>query len=181
MLLTRGGRAIRFEEKDVPLQGRTAQGVRGIGLQDDDAVVGVILVRRDASVFTMTEEGMGKRTALSEFPLQKRGGLGTLAVPAGASGLGLVGALEVVPGDEVTVVSAGGAVTQLEADKVPEQGRRTRGNRLVRLAAGDRVVEVTHSVGRGRGGDDAGVPDGGRAAESPAEAGPGGPQAELFT
>jgi DNA gyrase subunit A len=181
MLLTRSGRAIRFEEKDVPLQGRTAQGVKGIGLQDDDAVVGVILVRRDASVLTMTEEGMGKRTALSEFPLQKRGGLGTLAVPAGASGLGLVGALEVVPGDEVTVVSAGGAVTQVEADKVPEQGRRTRGSRLVRLASGDRVVEVTHSVGRGRGGDDAGGPDGGRASESPAEVGPGVAQEELFS
>jgi DNA gyrase subunit A len=152
MLLTRNGRAIRFEENEVSVMGRTAQGVKGIDLKDDDEVVGMIPVRREAFVLTVSEEGWGKRTPIAEFPLQKRGGLGTLAVPSGTRGAGrLVGALEVVGGDEVTLVTAGGQVTRIQAADVPEQGRRTRGNRLVRVEKGDRVVEVTRSMGSGGG------------------------------
>jgi DNA gyrase subunit A len=156
MLLTRDGRAIRFEESEVSCMGRTAQGVKGIDLRSDDQVVGMIPVRRDAFVLTVNEEGWGKRTPLGEFPLQKRGGLGTLIVPSGAKGGGLVGALEVVSGDEISVVTAGGQVSRIQAVEVPEQGRRTRGSRLVRVTAGDRVVEVTRSIGT----DEDGTPDG---------------------
>jgi DNA gyrase subunit A len=157
ILLTKEGRAIRFPENEIPTQGRTAQGVKGIGLRGDDEVIGVVLVRRDASVLSMSEEGWGKRTPLSEFPLQKRGGLGTLAIPAGGKGGRLVAALEVVPGDEVTVVTAGGEAIPLEAESVPEQGRRTKGGRVVKIAPGDRVSEVTRSVGSRREDGDAGV------------------------
>ena len=146
MLLSRDGRAIRFEEKEVSTMGRTAQGVKGIDLRDDDQVIGMIPVRRQAYVLTVSEEGWGKRTPLGEFPLQKRGGLGTLAIPSGSQGGPLVGALEVVAGDEVSLITAGGAVSRLRAADVPEQGRRTRGSRLVRIQAGDRVVEVTRSL-----------------------------------
>ncbi len=147
VLLSEGGRAIRFEEQDVSVMGRTARGVKGIDLRDDDRVIGVILLRRTAFVLTVTEEGWGKRTALDEFPLQNRGGLGTLALPSGSRDGSLVGALEVVGGDEVTVVTAGGGVIRIPAADVPEQGRRTRGVRLVGLEAGDRVVELTRSIG----------------------------------
>jgi DNA gyrase subunit A len=147
MLMSRDGRAIRFEEKEVSVMGRTAQGVKGIDLRGDDQVVGMIPVRRDAWVLTVTDEGWGKRTLLSEFPLQKRGGLGTLAVPSGKTGGGLVAALEVVAADEVSLVTAGGQVKRLAAGQVPEQGRRTRGTRLLSLPAGDRIVEVTRSLG----------------------------------
>ncbi|MEX0843143.1 MAG: DNA gyrase subunit A, partial [Gemmatimonadota bacterium] len=147
MLLTREGRAIRFDEKEISTLGRTAQGVKGIDLKGDDVVVGMVLVRRDAWVLTVSEEGWGKRTPLSEFPLQKRGGLGTMAVPSGASGGGLVGALEVVSRDEDTLITAGGQVSRVAAADVPEQGRRTRGTRLVSVAKGDRIVEVTRSIG----------------------------------
>ena len=146
MLLTRDGRAIRFEEKEVSTMGRTAQGVKGIDLRGDDEVIGMIPVRRQAYVLTVSETGWGKRTPLTEFPLQKRGGLGTLATPSGSQGGGLVGALEVVMGDEVSLVTAGGAVARIRAAEVPEQGRRTRGSRLARIPAGDRVVEVTRSL-----------------------------------
>ena len=146
MLLTTNGRAIRFEGKEIPIMGRTAQGVKGIDLRDDDRVVGAILVRRDASVLTMTGSGWAKRTPLSEFPLQKRGGLGTLAIPSGAE-TELVSALEVVADDEVAVVTASGAVSHLDVQAVPEQGRRTLGSRVVRLSPGDHVVEMTRSIG----------------------------------
>ena len=151
MLLTRDGRAIRFEEKDVSIMGRTAQGVKGIDLRGDDRVVGVILVRRDSAVLTMSEEGWAKRTPLSDFPLQKRGGLGTMAIPPGASGGGLVGALEIVGRDEITIVTASGGVSHIDVESVPEQGRRTRGTQISQIPTGDRVVEVARSIAREEG------------------------------
>jgi DNA gyrase subunit A len=150
MLLSRQGRAIRFPEEDVSVVGRTAQGVKGMGLKGKDEVVGMILIRRDSSVLTVSEDGLAKRTPVSDFPLQKRGGLGTLAVP-GDKVSPIVCALEVVEADEVMVVTAGGKVSRAAADAVPVQGRRTQGKRLVELAKGDRVVEVTRAEGRGGG------------------------------
>jgi DNA gyrase subunit A len=147
MLLTRQGRAIRFPEDEVPVQGRTAQGVKGIDLRGDDQVIGLVLVRRDAAVLTVTEDGAGKRTPVSEFPLQKRGGLGTLASPSSGKASPVVAALEVVEDDEVMVVTGAGKVTSVGAAEVPVQGRRTQGRRLVTVAKGDRVVEVTRSAG----------------------------------
>ena len=95
MLITRAGRAIRFPESDLSVLGRTAQGVKGIDLKDGDSVVGLLLLRRDAWVMSVTDGGLGKKTAVGDFPLQKRGGLGTMAVPSG---------------DESTLVSALGGV-----------------------------------------------------------------------
>ena len=152
MLITKAGRAIRFPESDLSVLGRTAQGVKGIDLKGDDSVVGMLLIRRDAWVLSVTEDGKGKRTEVSDFPLQKRGGLGTMAVPTGeatapgaARGTVLVSALEVLEGDEVMVVMASGQVTRLRADEVRAQGRRTQGRPLVRPGADDRVVEVTRA------------------------------------
>jgi DNA gyrase subunit A len=103
-------------------------------------------------VLTVTEDGLAKRTPGGEFPLQKRGGLGTLALPAGGKGSKVVAALEVLPEDEVMVVSAGGRVTRVRARDVPEQGKRTQGRRVVTVDAGDRVAQVTRAAGGGAGG-----------------------------
>ncbi|NIU33740.1 MAG: DNA gyrase subunit A, partial [Gemmatimonadetes bacterium] len=116
MLLARGGRAIRFEESQISVVGRTAQGVKGMSLKGDDEVAGMLLIRRDATVLTVTEDGLGKRTRISEFPLQNRGGMGTLAVPGGEKGSAVVAALEVVEAEEVMIVTAGGRVTRAAAD-----------------------------------------------------------------
>jgi DNA gyrase subunit A len=151
MLLSRSGRAIRFPEEEVSVVGRTAQGVKGMSLRGKDEVVGMILIRRDSSVLTVSEDGLAKRTQVSDFPLQKRGGLGTLANSGGEKASPIVCALEVVEADEVMVVTAGGKVSRAAADAVPVQGRRTQGKRLVDLAKGDRVVEVTRAEGRGGG------------------------------
>jgi DNA gyrase subunit A len=146
LLLTRFGRSIRFEEKEVSLMGRTAQGVKGIEIKGDDAVVGVVLLRRDARILTVNAEGWGKRTPVDEFPLQKRGGLGTIAAPVAGEDSWLVAGLEVVDGEEVTLVSASGTITPTPVTLAPEQGRRTRGSRLVTLAGDDRLVTVTRSL-----------------------------------
>ena len=146
MLITKEGRAIRFPESDLSVLGRTAQGVKGIDLKGDDVVVGLLVIRRDAWVMSVNEAGFGKRTAVGDFPLQKRGGLGTMAVATGEEST-LVSALEVLEGDEVMVVTAGGRVTRLVVDDVPPQGRRTQGRRLLNLDGEDRVVEVTRAYG----------------------------------
>ena len=148
MLITRAGRAIRFPESDLSVFGRTARGVKGIDLQGDDTVVGMLLIRRDAWVLSVAEDGSGKRTEVGEFPLQKRGGLGTLAVPSG-EGTALVSVLEVLEGDEVMVVMAGGEVHRLQVDQIASQGRRKKGRSLVKPCAGDRVVAVTQAYGGG--------------------------------
>jgi DNA gyrase subunit A len=150
MLLTRDGRAIRFPETDISVMGRTAQGVKGIDLRGDDRVVGMLLIRREAGVLTVSEDGTAKRTSVAEFPLQKRGGLGTLATPSSGSPRPLVAALEVLEGDHVMLVTAGGQVVRVAASDVPSQGRRAQGRRVIKVPAGDRVVEVTRAVGEKR-------------------------------
>ncbi len=151
MALSRGGRAIRFAEEEIGVVGRTAQGVKGMDLRGDDEVVGLLLIRRAATVLTVTEDGLGKRTPVDDFPLQKRGGLGTLAVPSSGGSPRVVSALEVLDDDRLVIVTAGGQVSRVDAAQVPVQGRRTQGRRIVKLHGGDRVVEVT----RGEGGEGA--------------------------
>ncbi|MEX2528785.1 MAG: DNA gyrase subunit A [Gemmatimonadota bacterium] len=164
MLISREGRAIRFPETDIPVLGRTAQGVKGMGLKGEDQVVGMLLLRREAAVLTVTADGMGKRSEVGEFPVQKRGGLGNLVSPGGAE-MPVVGALEVLERDEVTLLTADGQALRVAASKAPVQGRRTRGGRLVKLNGGDRVVEVVRSPGTSEDPEEEGgeipTPDGG--------------------
>jgi DNA gyrase subunit A len=148
MLLSSGGRAIRFVETEVPVVGRVAQGVKGMSLKGDDEVVGMLLIRRDANVLAVTEEAMGKRIPVGEFPLQKRGGMGNLVTSSGPAGR-VVAALEVLEADEIMLITASGHVNRVAAGSVPVQGRRTQGRRMVKLTAGDRVVEVTLTQGGG--------------------------------
>jgi DNA gyrase subunit A len=164
LAFSREGRAIRFPENEVSLLGRTARGVKGMALKGADRVVGMLMVRRDAQVLTVTENGMGRRTPVEEFPLQKRGGMGTMALPAGGESGVLVSALEVLGEEEVMVVSAGGKVFRVPTSEIPELHRRSKGKRIVNLPAGDRVVEVTRASsarnGGGRPGGEGGIEGG---------------------
>jgi DNA gyrase subunit A len=156
VLVTRGGRAIRFPEAEAPLMGRATQGVRGVQLRGDDAVVGMVVVRRDATLCTVTAHGYAKRTPLSAYPVQRRGGLGTITLDVTDRTGPLVAAKEVLPGDELMVIRASGRATRVTAEQVPEQGRATQGRRLFR-DDGDPVVEVAR-VARDR--DGGGAPGG---------------------
>ncbi|MGM0670490.1 MAG: DNA gyrase C-terminal beta-propeller domain-containing protein, partial [Gemmatimonadota bacterium] len=152
-------------EDQISILGRTARGMKGMGLKGGDSVVGMLLVRRDAQVLTVTEMGIGRRTPVDEFPLQNRGGMGTLALSSGEEAGALVSALEVVGEEEVMLVSAAGRVFRVKAREVPVQHRRSKGKIIVHLAGGDKVVEVTRSSG----GD-------GPVKEPPEGAGSSGPQ-----
>ena len=142
VLITRQGKAIRFAEADVPSMGRTAQGVRGIQLRKDDAVIGMVVVRRDATLCTFTALGYAKRTGINEYPVQHRGGVGTITLDVSDKTGPLVAGKEVLPGDELMIIAASGAATRVSADDIPVQGRATQGKRVLPIAAGDRVVEV---------------------------------------
>ncbi|MGH7506076.1 MAG: DNA gyrase C-terminal beta-propeller domain-containing protein, partial [Longimicrobiales bacterium] len=133
VLVTREGRAIRFPEADISMMGRTAQGVRGIQLRKGDAVVGMVVVRREATLCTVTQLGFAKRTPLADYPVQRRGGMGTITLDVTEKTGRLVAAKELLPGDELMLISAGGQASRVTADDVPEQGRATQGKRIFKL------------------------------------------------
>jgi DNA gyrase subunit A len=167
VLVTREGRAIRFPEREVPLLGRVTMGVRGMQLRADDAVIGMVVVRRDATLCTVAELGYGKRTPLGEYPVQKRGGLGTITLDVTTRTGRLVAAKELLEGDELMIIAASGRATRVRAADIPVQGRATQGKRLLPLDAGDRIVEVARVAqerdeegGPQRGGTDAAEDDG---------------------
>ena len=149
MLATRHGRAIRFAEGQVPVMGRAAFGVKGIGLRDDDLVVSALLIRREGTVLAVSDQGWGRRTDVNDYPLQKRGGLGVLMTPPGGGEGRLTGAIEVLDQDAVMLVTAAGRITQVVAGDVPVTGKAARGTRLAQVEVGDRVVRVTRTQGGG--------------------------------
>jgi DNA gyrase subunit A len=165
VLVTREGRAIRFPETETPVLGRATQGVKGMQLRAGDVIVGMVVVRREATLATVTEQGYAKRTPIAEYRVQQRGGMGTITLDVSEKSGPLVAAKELLPGDELMVISASGAATRLPADDVPEQGRATQGKRVLALGDGDRVVEVSR-VAKERDGEDAADED---AAEEEAE------------
>ncbi|CAN5634067.1 DNA gyrase subunit A [soil metagenome] len=166
VLVTLQGRSIRFGESDVPVMGRVAQGVKGIQLRQDDGVIGMVVVRREATLCSVTEHGYAKRTPVSDYPAQKRGGLGTITLDVSPKTGPLVAAKELLDGDELMVITAAGSAIRINAVDVPVQGRATQGKRIVATGAGDRVVEVSRvaregdASARGRGGSSGGVGNG---------------------
>jgi DNA gyrase subunit A len=143
VLATAGGRAIRFPETEIPQVGRSAQGVIGVRMRPGDSVVGMVVVRRDATLACVTAGGFAKRTPVGDFRVQGRGGQGTVALSVSERTGPMVAAKELLEGDELMVVTAGGLATRLRAGDIPVQGRATQGKPMVTVPMGDRVVEVS--------------------------------------
>ncbi|MFW5965807.1 MAG: DNA gyrase C-terminal beta-propeller domain-containing protein, partial [Halodesulfurarchaeum sp.] len=142
---TRGGRAIRFDESEVRSMGRTARGVRGITLEDGDAVAGVTAVRPgdDRYLLTVTESGYGKRTPLSAYRPQSRNGKGLMDIKTGARN-GAVSTLAVVdPDDHVIAMSEAGQLIRLPVGEVSAIGRNTKGVLVMEVEATDRLAAVS--------------------------------------
>ncbi len=142
-LVTRKGLSIHFHESDVRTMGRLAAGVKGITLGEDDEVVGVVVLTGDDSILTVTENGYGKRTAVSEYKLQKRGGKGVFAIKTSKRNGMVVGALQVVDEDQVMLITNSGKVIRMPMDTVRIIGRNTQGVRLINLADGEKVVGLS--------------------------------------
>ena len=150
ILTTMQGYSIRFAESDVRAMGRNAYGVRGITLGEDDQVIGVGIVdpqlERESELLVVTENGFGKRTPLSEYRLQNRGGKGIYTIRVLEKNGPLIGAKTVHPGDEVMIITAGGIVIRQDVADISQQGRHTQGVALIRLDVGDRVVSLARVV-----------------------------------
>ncbi|MEJ2310769.1 MAG: DNA gyrase subunit A [Gemmatimonadales bacterium] len=142
MLGTRSGMAIRFAEADVREMGRTTQGVKGIELREGDEVVGMVVVRREATLLTLSERGMGKRTRIDEYRTQRRGGIGLINLRVTEKTGRVVGVKEVTDSDELIFVTRNGVVNRQPAREIRTIGRATQGVRLVNLDEGDAVVDV---------------------------------------
>ena len=142
-LVTKKGLSIHFHESDVRTMGRLAAGVKGITLGEDDEVVGVVVLTGDDSILTVTENGYGKRTAVSEYKLQRRGGKGVFAIKTSKRNGMVVGALQVVDEDQVMLITNSGKVIRMPMDTVRIIGRNTQGVRLINLAAGEKVVGLS--------------------------------------
>jgi len=145
MLCASNGKAIRFGEGDVRPMGRTAAGVRGIRLPEGQHVI-ALLIMGDGEVLTATGNGYGKRTPVTDFPVQGRGGQGVIAIQTSARNGALIGAIQVAPEDEVVLISSAGTLVRTPVADVSVQGRNTQGVRLIRLDEGDRLVGLDRIV-----------------------------------
>jgi DNA gyrase subunit A len=139
---TRDGMAIRFEETDVRPMGRTAYGVRGISLRDDDEVVAMDVVREGGTLLTVAQNGYGKRTELDEYRLQSRGGVGIINIQTSDRNGKVVGIAYVHDDDELMIISQQGMILRMRAGDVRAIGRATQGVRLIEMEEGDAVVGI---------------------------------------
>lgn len=142
------GMAIRFAISDLRPLGRSARGVNSMKLRAGDTIVGCDVVPRDydADLLVMTSDGFGKRSKLSEFRPQNRGGLGLIATKFKTSSSRLVALTIVEEKDEIMVVSANGVVTRVSASSISRQGRPATGVKVQNLGENDYVVSVNKIV-----------------------------------
>lgn len=146
MLVTQNGQSIRFSEKDVRAMGRTATGVIGIRLKGDDKVVEMNTVRDEsAELLTISENGFGKTTKLSEYRAQNRSGSGIKAAKVSPKTGKIVDA-KIIHKDDTTdliIASKNGVVIRIKAKTVPSLGRSTQGVYIMRLKKGDKVSSMS--------------------------------------
>lgn len=144
MLFSDAGKVVRFAEEQVRSMGRTATGVRGIRLEEGQRVVSLIVPREyeeeETNVLTVTENGYGKRTPLSEYPAKSRATKGVVSIKVSERNGSVVGAMEVIDGNEIMLISNKGTLVRTRVNEVSTVGRNTQGVRLIRTADDEKVV-----------------------------------------
>ncbi len=146
MLFSDAGKVIRFNESEVRVMGRTARGVRGIRLREQQKVISLIIVEPETTVLTATENGFGKRTAITDYPRQARGGQGVIAIQTGGRNGKAVGAVMVNEEDEIMLISNHGTLIRTPVSQVSVVGRNTKGVTLVSLGDGEKLASLESIV-----------------------------------
>ncbi|MEW5873717.1 MAG: DNA gyrase subunit A [Candidatus Zixiibacteriota bacterium] len=146
ILATRNGLAVRFHEEHVRPMGRGAYGVRGVTLEDDDRVIGMVVVKRSTALLSVTEHGYGKRSEIADYRLTNRGGKGVINIKTTDRNGKVVAVKEVVDDDELMIITQRGIIIRMGIAKLRILGRATQGVRLIQLGAGDRVIDVARVV-----------------------------------
>jgi DNA gyrase subunit A len=142
MLFSTSGKAVRFSEDAVRAMGRTAKGVRGIRLKEDQRMISLIIPAVDGKVLSVSQNGYGKRTEVDEFPTKGRGTQGVISMQASERNGALVGAVQVFEGDELMLISDQGTLVRTRADEVSILGRNTQGVRVIKLKENENLVGV---------------------------------------
>jgi len=148
LLGTAAGIAIHFSEEDVRPMGRTAYGVKGIELEEGDAVVSLEVVRPAGTVLSFTRNGYGKRTAIEEYRLQTRGGKGIIDIKASDRNGPVVGVNFLRGESQVMLITEKGMIIRLNTADISVIGRNTQGVRLIQLEEGDHLVSVARLAER---------------------------------
>ncbi len=154
VLATRHGMSIRFHEKDVREMGRATTGVKGIELEQHDAVIGMVVVRREATLLVVAEHGLGKRSELGDYRVQHRGGKGIITLKRTDRTGEVVALKEVIPDDELMVITRGGVIIRLPVNDIRVIGRNTQGVKIINLDEGDTVQDVARVVNEEEGGEE---------------------------
>jgi DNA gyrase subunit A len=140
--------AIHFSEEDVRPMGRTAYGVKGIELSEDDLVVALEVVTATGTILTVTENGYGKRTPVDEYRVQSRGGKGLINIKTSGRNGRVVG-VKFLAGDEgVMLITGRGMIIRLNTADISTIGRNTQGVRLIQLEEGDQLSSVARLAER---------------------------------
>jgi len=139
---TRNGMAVRFHESEVRPMGRDVGGVRGVTLRDDDEVVGMCLARPGTTILTVCERGHGKRSAIEDYRLTRRGGIGVINIKTTARNGKVIGILDVIDRDELMMITQSGMTVRASLKDVRVIGRATQGVRLISLAENDLLTSV---------------------------------------
>ncbi|MBN2184432.1 MAG: DNA gyrase subunit A [Candidatus Krumholzibacteriota bacterium] len=159
------GKLIRFNENQIRPVSRASIGVKGVTLDKEDEVVEMVIVKREADLFFITENGYGKRTRISAFKNINRGGKGVICIQTGERNGNLVTSREVIESDELMIITMSGMIIRCPVTGVRVVGRATKGVRIINLKEGDKVVDVAMIAGVKNGDDDSGA-DGAEIADS---------------
>ncbi|HIL41005.1 MAG TPA: DNA gyrase subunit A [Methylococcales bacterium] len=146
LLFSSAGKSVCFNETDVRSMGRTAAGVRGIRLAQDQRVISLIIAT-EGTVLNITENGFGKRTQLSDFPCHKRGGQGVIAIQTTERNGAVVGAVLVSDDDEIMLITDAGTLVRTRINEITVVGRNTQGVTIIKLGKKERVVGVDRIAG----------------------------------
>ena len=146
VLATRHGLSIRFHEQDVREMGRDTTGVKGIELGPRDELIGMVVIKREANLLVVTEKGMGKCSPIDEYRVQKRGGKGIITVHRTDKTGDAVSIKEVLPDDELMLITKQGVAIRMPVKGIRVAGRNTQGVRLVNLDGNDFVMDVARVV-----------------------------------
>ncbi len=139
-LCSRMGKSIRFHESDVRPTGRTSQGVLGMRLIKNDQIVGLEVLNYGETLFTVTENGFGKRTSIDEYPVQKRGGKGVITIKTSERNGPVVGILLVSDEDDVMLVTNAGKIIRMAVEGISVISRNTQGVKLIWVDEDEKVV-----------------------------------------
>lgn len=142
ILATKFGQCIRFAETDVRTTGRTSMGVRGINLDDTDEVIGMQLATQGNELLIVSEKGMGKRTLISDFSAQNRGGKGVKCYKITEKTGNVVGIKAINENDEIMIINTEGIVIRMFCEGISILGRITSGVKLINLKDGVTVASI---------------------------------------